>query len=73
MPPLDLRIQRGECVLTRYIGVASFGASLPIRMIQTLVLNAAKLVGSHPMANLTNVSSEAEAFAWVAAQRRLLR
>lgn len=54
-------------------GIASFGASLPIRMLQTMLYHASKLLGSQPEINVHHCADEAEAFAWVASQRRLLR
>jgi hypothetical protein len=73
VPPTEARRWIADWARTRRVsGIANFGASLPIRMLQSLVLNAARLVGSHPMGNIVNTAGEAEAFAWVAAQRRLL-
>lgn len=73
VPPIEARRWLAEWARTRRVsGIANFGASLPIRMLQALVVNAARLVGSHPQGNIVNVAGEVEAFAWVAEQRRLL-
>ena len=49
--------------------IVNFGASLPIRMLQSLILNAAALLGTQPSVKTTNCANETEAFAWIAANR----
>lgn len=53
-------------------GVINFGASLPIRVLQSLILRASGLLGNKPPVEIVNCASEDEAFAWVAARRRQL-
>ena len=53
-------------------GLVNFGASLPIRMLQGLILRASGMLGMQPAVSPVNVGSEAEAFAWVDARRRRL-
>lgn len=53
-------------------GLANFGASLPIRALQALILRATALFGAHHPVHPVHVADEAEAFAWVAARRRQL-
>ncbi len=53
--------------------IINFGASMPIRMLQSLVLTAAALLGSGPRVKTMNCANEAEAFAWIAAHREQLR
>jgi len=50
-------------------GIANFGASLPIRMLQALVMHASALLGRHPNVVTVHVANEDEAFAWIAARR----
>lgn len=57
----------------KIVAIVNFGASLPIRMLQSLVLNAAALLGSGPSVKTVNCANEAEAFAWIAAHRGQLR
>lgn len=52
--------------------IANFGASLPIRMLQTLIFRATALLSTQPVIIPEHCAGEAEAFAWVAVQRRLL-
>lgn len=52
--------------------VINFGASLPIRVLQSLILRASALLGNQPKVEIVHCSSEAEAFAWIAAHRRKL-
>lgn len=73
IPPADARRWMAEWARTHVVtGIANFGASLPIRMLQSLLLHAAALIGSRPEIPTVNLGDEAEAFAWVAAQRRAL-
>lgn len=53
-------------------GLVNFGASLPIRALQGLVMRGAALLGKRLVVTPVNVGSEAEAFAWVAARRAQL-
>lgn len=53
-------------------GIVSFGASLPVRVLQSLLSRGASLLGRKPTVPSAQVESEAEAFAWVAARRRQL-
>jgi len=53
-------------------GVVSFGASLPVRVLQSLLTRGASLLGRKPAVLSVQVGSEAEAFAWVEARRRQL-
>jgi len=54
-------------------GVVNFGASLPIRMLQGLVIRAASLLGKKIPVVPVNLTTEAEALAWVDARRRSAR
>lgn len=49
--------------------VVNFGASLPIRAVQALVLRAAGLLGKLPVIVPESCEDEAAAYAWVAARR----
>ena len=49
-------------------GHVTFGASLPIRMLQALVMRASALFGKQPLTAPTQVDGEAEALAWIAAR-----
>ncbi|HEY0138691.1 MAG TPA: hypothetical protein VGB85_31620 [Nannocystis sp.] len=51
-------------------GHVSFGASLPIRLLQALVMRASALFSKQPLTAAEHVDGEAEAFAWVAARRQ---
>lgn len=53
-------------------GVANFGASLTIRVLQELILRAMALVGKKPPVEVVHCDSEADAFAWIAVRRRQL-
>lgn len=53
-------------------GLVNFGASLPVRALQTLIFRASALLGQRNMVEAVHCGSEAEAFAWVAARRRQL-
>lgn len=53
-------------------GVVSFGASLPVRVLQSLLARGASLLGHKPVVPSAHVEGEAEAFAWVADRRRQL-
>jgi hypothetical protein len=53
-------------------GLANFGASLPVRALQALILRATALFGAHQPVHPLHFAGEAEAFAWVAARRRQL-
>lgn len=54
-------------------GIVTFGASLPIRVLQGLLLRAASMLGSKPPFEMVHCASEAEAHAWVEDRRRELR
>ena len=74
VPSAAARRWMGEWARTNVVrGIANFGASLPIRMLQSLIVQATKLLGSHPAIDVVNCADEPEAFAWIAGQRRLLR
>lgn len=49
--------------------VVSFGASLPVRALQALVLRAAAMLGKGAVIMPTHCADEAAAYAWVAARR----
>lgn len=51
-------------------GIATFGANLAVRVLQTLITRAADLVGRQSAIPTAYVANEAEALAWVAARRR---
>lgn len=53
----------------KIVAIVNFGASLTVRMLQSLILNAAALLGTQPSVRTTNCANEAEAFAWIAAHR----
>lgn len=53
-------------------GLANFGASLPIRVMQGLVLRASAMFGRNQGVMPVHCNGEAEAFAWVEARRREL-
>lgn len=50
--------------------IINVGASLPIRVLQSLILRASTLLGNQPKIETVHCSSEAEAFDWLAARRR---
>lgn len=50
-------------------GLVNFGASMPIRILQSLILRASALLGSPSSIHPVHVDGEAEAFAWIAAHR----
>ena len=52
------------------VSVVNFGASLPIRILQTLIFRALTVVGNGPTIESVHCGSEAEAFAWIAARSR---
>ncbi len=73
IPSAQTRQWIAKCALNLPVtGIVNFGASLPIRVLQTLILRASALLGSQPSLELVHCGSEAEAFAWVAARRRTL-
>jgi len=49
--------------------VVNFGASLPVRVLQSLIFRTLALVGNGPTLETVHCGSEAEAFAWIAARR----
>ena len=53
--------------------IINVGASLPIRVLQSLILRASTLLGNQPIIESVHCSSEAEAFDWVATRRRKLQ
>ena len=53
-------------------GVANFGASLPIRVMQAMIMRASALLGRKLNVVVIHCASEADALAWVDARRREL-
>ena len=53
-------------------GVVNFGASLPIRVLQAMILRALALLGNRPPIVIENCGNEAEAFAWIKTRRSKL-
>lgn len=51
-------------------GLVNFGASLPIRTLQTLIMRATALLSQRPILQPFHCDTEAEAVAWIA-QRRM--
>lgn len=51
-------------------GIATFGANLAVRALQSLITRASDLMGRKSATPTTYVASEAEAVAWVAGRRR---
>ncbi len=50
-------------------GLVNFGASMAVRMLQSLILRASALLGSPAAIHPVHVDGEVEAFAWIEAHR----
>lgn len=71
IPTAEARQFLAEWARTHQIaGLANFGASLPIRILQSLIFRATALLGRHPVIIPEHCAGEAEAFAWVETRRR---
>ncbi len=74
IPTAEARQWLAEWARThKIVAIVNFGASMPVRMLQSLIMNAAALLGSGPRVKTANCADEAEAFAWIAAHRGQLR